>query len=146
MKRESKKSSLRPGNGPAFLLPQLKTTEQRCHVVTILLESACRTGRRLFAWSRTVRDDHLVARKLVRPLANLIKRHQLRPANMTHVIHVFIAHVQDDNFSLLHQLVELCRSDASDAVSPLSNRRRRRTRLVCGDIRVAISSIASSKA
>jgi hypothetical protein len=46
-----------------FLLPQIKTTQQRCCVIeAFCLESDHRTGGRMFSLSRTVGDNHLVTR------------------------------------------------------------------------------------
>lgn len=99
----------------------------------------------MFAWSRTVGDDFFVARKLLAPLADLVNRYQLGPANMALVVHVLRSHVDDDDFALLHQVIEFRRRDARNFCLMGRVSRRWRSRFVCRDPGLAMNRVAGSE-
>ena len=73
-------------DGPPFLLPRLKSTQQCCRVLNpFCFECDHRTGGRMFLRSRTVRHDHLVARQLVNVFVKLLRRNEVRAGNVPHV-------------------------------------------------------------
>ena len=97
----------------------------------------------MFAWSRTVGDDFFVARKLLAPLADLVDRYQLRPANMALVVHVLRSHIDDDDFALFHQVVKFRGRDAGNF--GLMDRVSRHWRgLICRDSGLAVNRVAGS--
>src|SRR6185503_7671690 len=99
---DMKKSFLVSRDRAAFFLPQLKTTEERCCVFeTLLFERAHRTGGRLFLWSRTIRDNHLVTRKLPGALTDHGNGYQLCAGDVRVIVSILAAHIDDHDFALL---------------------------------------------
>ena len=74
-------------HGPVFLLPQIKAAQQGCYVLkSFRFELGHRTGGRMFLHSRTIRDDHLVARQFVQMAQDFARGNEFRSGNVSHVV------------------------------------------------------------